>query len=267
MKRFFYIMILVALVGCHKKEHHLHPAIYTITFEGEEWNEVIATNPSSFDFMTQNYVWKDATTSLTSRPKFTTSEWGSFYGGGCTVSNYGSGDLKAKGSYAYDLYVYKEGVEDSRKGCGANGSDNFLVFYGNYDESLAGEEDCRTEIYFRDGKTRYIQFCDINATTYFNNIVLNGNEFSPKLKPGEQIVVSATGFDANGNETATVEFVLASGSQTTKEWTLWDLSPLGGVVKVRFNILGGHSDDHGMTTPKYFAIDNIQLAWEEVVEI
>ena len=45
------------------------------------------------------------------------------------------------------------------------------------------------------------------------------------------------------------------------------MSPLGGVVKVRFNILGGHSDDYGMTTPKYFAIDNIQFAWKEVVEV
>lgn len=267
MKRFFYIMILVALVACHEKEQHQHPAVYTIGFEGEEWNKVIATNPSSFDFMTQNYVWEDAVTTLTSRPKFTTSEWGSFYGGGCTVSNYGSGDLAAKGSYAYDLYVYKEGVADSLSGCGANSSDNFLVFYGNHDESLAGDVDCRAEIYFRDGNTRYIQCCEINATTYFNNIVLNGNEFSPKLKPGEQITVTATGIDANGNETATVEFVLASGSQTTKEWTFWDLRPLGGVVKVRFNILGGYSDDYGMTTPKYFAIDNLMFAWEEVVEI
>lgn len=267
MKRFFYIMILAAMaVGC-EKEQHPHPTIHTVDFEGEAWNAVIATNPSSFDFMTEDYVWSDAATTLTSRPKFTTSEWGSFYGGGCTVSNYGSGDLAEKGSYAYDLYVYKEGVADSRTGCGANGSDNFLVFYGNYDESLADEVDCRAEIYFHDGKSRYIQGCEINATTYFNNIVLNGNEFSPKLNPGDEIKVYATGIDANGNETATVEFVLATGSRTTKEWTFWDLRPLGGVVKVRFNILGGHSDDYGMTTPKYFAIDNIQFAWEEVVEI
>lgn len=256
-------MILAAMaVGC-EKEQHPHPAVYTVGFEGEEWNEVIATNPSSFDFMTEDYVWSDAATTLTSRPKFTTSEWGSFYGGGCTVSNYGSGDLAEKGSYAYDLYIYKEGVADSRTGCGANGSDNFLVFYGNYDESLADEVDCSAEIYFHDGKSRNIQGCMINSTTYFVNIVENGNEFSPKLNPGDEIKVYATGFAADGNETATVEFLLASGSHTTKRWTYWDLRPLGSVVKVRFNILGGNSNDYGMTTPKYFALDNIQFAWEE----
>jgi hypothetical protein len=32
---------------------------------------------------------------------------------------------------------------------------------------------------------------------------------------------------------------------------------------VRFNILGGPRDDYGMTTPKYFAIDNLYVGWVE----
>lgn len=256
-------MILAAMaVGC-EKEQHPHPAVYTVDFEGQEWNKFIATNSSSFDFMTEDYVWNDSGTSLTSRPKFTSSEWGSFYGGGCTVSNYGSGNMAEKGSYAYDLYVYKEGVDDSRTGCGANGSDNFLVFYGNFDEEVADEVDCRPEIYFRDGKPRTIHSCDINSTTYFANIVENGNEFSPKLGPDDKIVVTATGFDADGNETASVEFVLATATLSTKKWTSWNLYELGAVVRVRFNITGGPRDDYGMTTPKYFAIDNLYVGWVE----
>lgn len=267
MRRFFYLLALAAAVaGCSEESTSLD--IYhqkTIDFEGEEWSQAIATNSSSFDFMTAEYVWSDDDTTLSSRPKFTTSEWGSFYGGGCTVSNYGSGDLAARGSYGYDLYVYKEGVADSRTGCGAGGSDNFLVLYGNM-ESLTAvvDADCRPEIYFRDGKPRKIERCKVTATTYFVNIAENGNEFSPKLSPeDEPITLYATGVDSYGNPTATAEFTLASYGSVVKSWTSWDLSSLGEVVKVQFNILGGHRDEYGMTIPKYFALDDIEVKWQE----
>jgi hypothetical protein len=38
---------------------------------------------------------------------------------------------------------------------------------------------------------------------------------------------------------------------------------LGEVVKVQFYILGGNTDDCGMTTPKYFALDDIVVEWTE----
>ena len=269
MKRFFYLLTLAAVaaatVACDENTTSLE--IYkraTISFEGEAWESAIASNSSSFDFMTEDYVWEDAATSLTSRPKFTISDWGSVYEGGCTVSNFGSGNLAERGSYAYDLYVYNADADDVRAGCGADGSNNFLVFYGDI-KGLAAVigADCRPEIYFRDGKPRTIESCQINSTTYFVNIVENGNEFSPKLAEGEQIQVYATGFDSKGNTTATATFTLATYGSTVKEWTTWDLSSLGEVVKVAFNIMGGHSDDYGMTTPKYFALDDIKVKWQE----
>ena len=265
MKRlFFYLFCAAAVVaaGCSDDKEESAKKCVVVDFEGEAWQGAIASISSSFDFMTENYVWEDGLTSLTSRPKFTTSEWGSFYGGGCTVSNYGSGNLAAQGSYEYDLYVYKAAAEASRAGCGAGGSDNFLVFYGNM-ESLAAVVgvDCRPEIYFRDGVPRTIKSCKINSTTYFVNIVENGNAFSPKLAEGEEIEVLATGIDSAGNITATESFTLATYGSTVKEWTAWDLTALGEVVKVQFNILGGHTDDYGMTTPKYFALDDIVVEW------
>ncbi len=267
MKRlFFFLIAAVVAVACDENTTSLE--IFkrvTVDFEGPAWSGVIATNSSSFDFMTEDYVWEDQTTSLSSRPKFTTSEWGSYYGGGCTVSNYGSGNLADKGSYAYDLYVYNSEAMDARTGCGADGSDNFLVFYGNL-ETLAAVVgvDCRPEIYFRDGKARIIEQCMVNTTTYFVNVVEYGNEFSPALtEDDDDIVISATGFDAEGRQTATAEFTLATYGSTVKQWTPWDLTSLGEVVRVSFNILGGHTDDYGMTSPKYFALDNISLKWQE----
>ena len=265
MKRLFFFVFCAAAVvaaGCSDDVEESAPKQVVVDFEGGEWISKVASISSSFDFMTEDYVWEDALTSLTSRPMFATSEWGSYYGGGCTVSNYGSGNLAAQGSYEYDLYVYKAATEASRAGCGANGSDNFLVFYDNMASiaSVVGA-DLRPEIFFRDGEPRTIKSCKINSTTYFVNIVENGNAFSPKLKEGEEIKVYATGFDSMGNKTTTTSISLATYGSTVKEWTTWDLTALGEVVKVQFYILGGPTDDYGMTTPKYFALDDIVVEW------
>lgn len=265
MKRLFFFVFCVAAVvaaGCSDDVEESAPKQVVVDFEGGEWISKVASISSSFDFMTEDYVWEDALTSLTSRPMFATSEWGSYYGGGCTVSNYGSGNLAAQGSYEYDLYVYKAATEASRAGCGANGSDNFLVFYDNL-ESLTTvvDNDCDPELYFSDGKPRTIKSCKINSTAYFVNIVENGNAFSPKLREGEQIDIYATGIDSTGSLTARVQFTLATYGSTVKEWTTWDLSALGEVVKVQFNIWGGNVDEYGMTTPKYFALDDIVVEW------
>ena len=265
MKRLFFFVFCAAAVvaaGCSDDVEESAPKQVVVDFEGGEWISKVASISSSFDFMTEDYVWEDALTSLTSRPMFATSEWGSYYGGGCTVSNYGSGNLAAQGSYEYDLYVYKAATEASRAGCGANGSDNFLVFYDNL-ESLTTvvDNDCDPELYFSDGKPRTIKSCKINSTAYFVNIVENGNAFSPKLREGEQIDIYATGIDSTGSLTARVQFTLATYGSTVKEWTTWDLSALGEVVKVQFNIWGGNVDEYGMTTPKYFALDDIVVEW------
>ncbi len=267
MKRFFYLLIVAAVVTGCVKERHFKNYSRTVDFEGKAWNSHIADNPSSFDFMTEDYMWEDKATTLTSRSKFTTSEWGSFYGGGCTVSNYGSGDLAAKGSYAYDLYVYNPSADDACTGCGAGGSDNFLVLYGNHETEISGDDDCCPEIYFRDGKPRWIKSCKINSTAYFVNIVENGNEFSPKLAEGDRVMVYATGIDIEGKETRTASFTLATYGSTVKEWTDWDLHGLGCVVRVRFDIFGGPINDYGMTTPKYFAIDDIEVEWSVLEEV
>ena len=79
------------------------------------------------------------------------------------------------------------------------------------------------------------------------------------LRKGDQVEISATGYDSSGAETATVRMTLARKGQYIKQWTSWNLSALGPVVKVRFNIEGGPMTEWGMTTPKYFAIDNIAI--------
>ncbi|MBO7330883.1 MAG: DUF4465 domain-containing protein, partial [Alistipes sp.] len=133
----------------------------------------------------------------------------------------------------------------------------FLIAHGNYEPEVDPELDLRPKFEFSDGKARTIKGCQVNCTTYFINIAENGNPFSPALKDGEEIKIYATGYDKSGREGKTAEMTIARKGKIIKEWTSWDLSKLGEVVSVKFNIRGGNADEWGMTTPKYFAIDNI----------
>lgn len=231
---------------------------HVITFDGPEWSQFVAKQSYSGDVMTETYIWEDPATTLTSRPIFPDTGYGKYYGGGATVSNFGSDDLENKGSYLYDLYAYFEGKEDNTTGAGSSGSDNFLVLFSNYEEG-SNDVDCRPTIYFSDGKPRQILDCEINATTYFVNIVENGNAFSPKLNEGDKVEVIARGFDADGKQTGEVRYTLAEYGSTTKSWQRWTLGDLGEVVKVQFTMVGGPSTEWGMTTPRYFALDSFMV--------
>lgn len=265
MKKIFLTLLCAAALfsaACSDDSAVNNVNYHTINFEGPEWSQFVSAKSYSGDVMTEDYIWEDATTTLTLRPVFPDMGYGKFYGGGATLSNLSSNDLAGKGSYEYDLYAYNPSSADSTQGGGADGSNNFLVFFSN-DESIASATgvDCRPSIYFRDGKARLIKGCKINSTTYFVNIVENGNEFSPKLAEGDEVKVYATGFDYAGNTSGTITFTLATYGSTVKEWTAWDLSSLGEVVKVQFDILGGPETEWGMTTPKYFALDDLTIEW------
>ncbi|MCS3024912.1 DUF4465 domain-containing protein [Bacteroides xylanisolvens] len=44
------------------------------------------------------------------------------------------------------------------------------------------------------------------------------------------------------------------------EWTKWDLSALGKVVKIDFNVtLGSNDNGYGFSQPAYFAYDDVAV--------
>lgn len=257
MKRYFLLIAVVLLgVGCSDDDS---PQRSTITFEGEEWNAISASTygePYSSVMVADGYAWRDAATSLSSRA-LVDYTYGAYIRGGMLVSSYNTSDVATYGDYSKDLYVYNANSKSPTSGGGAEGSDNFLVVVGNYDDYSNGDE--RAEIFFADGVARTILDCQVNSTTYFLNVAQNGNAFSAPLSDDDVVELFATGYDAAGNQTATASMVLARKGKYITEWSAWDLSALGRVVKVRFNIKGGPMTEWGMTTPKYFAIDNINI--------
>ena len=255
--RSIFCVALLALAACSEKEDG-HPR-HLLTFEGPEWTALSASTygePYSSVVVAEGYAWRDEKSSLSSRA-LVDYTYGAYIRGGMLVSSYNSDDIATYGDYSKDLYVYNATSTSPTQGGGADGSDNFLIVVGNYDDHSNGDE--RAEMFFADGRERKVVGCVVNSTTYFLNIAQNGNPFSAPLAEGDVVEIFATGYDSTGAETATASMVLARKGSYITEWTEWDLSSLGRVAKVRFNIKGGPATEWGMTTPKYFAIDNIAI--------
>ena len=258
MKKYLFFALALLAVACNNDKEDVHREWVTVDFEQGNFKQMAATSSSSWSFMKEGYNWIDPSTSLYHEAKFTNDYGYAMFGSGLVISSYNTFDVESFGTYESDLYVYHPSTPAyMTKGGGADGSDHFLISYGNYEPEVDAELDMRPAITFSDGKARMVKGCQVNCTTYFINVAEKGNPYSPALKDGEQIKIYATGYDAAGREGKTVEMTIARKGKIIKEWTAWDLTALGEVVSVKFNIKGGNTDEWGMTTPKYFAIDNI----------
>lgn len=241
--------------GC--SENGPDKEIAVVTFEGSAWTPFVA---STFDatysgtVATEDYVWEDGETSLTGPNIFS----GGYFSGGWVVSSYNSNDLTTYGGYDNDLYVYNASSENATTRGGHNSSDNFLIGYGN--KSDWG--DFRPSLKFADGKARVVCGCYVNSTCYFLNIAQNGNYSSPAIGDGQKVEIHATGYDADGNETGTVTMLFAEKGKMITAWTPWDLSSLGEVVEVKFDMTGNVENDYGFAMPTYYAIDDVTVEWQ-----
>lgn len=247
-------LTLMGVVACNDsdEQEQVLPVGHTITFEESWFEPLYATSPYSGAAVTPDYKWYDTATSLSSNVIFSTSGDYTFYGGGTTISGYSSSAFNDTFDYSQDLYFYQEASL-------ANVVNHALVFYGNFEPEAVGAIDLRPELYFADGEERRILAARIAPTCYFLNVAVNGNPFSPKLAEGDKIIVSATGFDLQGEVTGTSEFTLATYGDIVHNWRVWSLAELGKVARVQFNITGGPTNDYGMMTPKYFALDDIVI--------
>ena len=261
MKRLLLFALLLATAACVDTEKNTYA---TLDFEGTEWDMLSATTSGhrySSDVVTNGYSWSDATTCLASEALIDNSYGYPYIISGMIVSSYNSADIETYGDYSKDLFVYNAKSTSTTEGGGHNGSKNCLIVVGNYNE-VANAHEC-AEIHFADGKARIVQGCYINSTTYFLNIVKNGNPFSAPMGEDDEITLSATGYNASGSKTTTVTYSFARKGSYVTNWTAWDLSALGAVVSIKFNLTGGPTTEWGMTTPKYFAIDDITVQTNE----
>lgn len=187
------------------------------------------------------------------------NEWGDFqfWSGGEAISNYVETNID-DGDYLHQLSVY---YHDPVTGYGGNkGSKNFCVHYGYVDNSGYGGTE-RQNIYFADGEARVVDHMYVTITTYLLNCVQNGNGLTDPVGPNGFIRIVATGFDENGNEITNVtpKFEIANYDRTVIDWQKWDLSGLGKVTKIEFNVEGDSDNGYGFSQPAYFAYDDVAV--------
>ena len=211
------------------------------------------------------YKWTDENNTMLSHVFPYNYEAYCYWGGGHAISNYASGDIADYGGFNTQLTVYKKGVSGlTRTGAGHNGSDNFAVHYGYIDGSEYNKTEVLPAFSFADGVERVVDHMYITNTTYALNCYIDGNGLTAKIGDDDWVKVVAIGYDINGEKTGETNIYLCNGpDDIVMDWTKWDLSVLGKVLKVAFNVTGSNDNGYGFSQPAYFAYDDVAVRFEK----
>lgn len=196
---------------------------------------------------------------------------GSFTTGGASfINNYNS----EWGSW--DGFAYSNTTDTSTTGFtnqyssitggGAGGSTNYVVGYDTFATEWS--------ITYSSGFDMTGGGLYATNTVYAYNSMLNGGPFGAKKFGGasgndpDYFVLSITGW-MGGSSTGVVDFYLADFRFSNNtldyivdEWTFVDLTDLGTVDKITFELSSSDVGDFGMNTPGYVAIDNVSTVPE-----
>lgn len=248
-----------------------------------EWSPSPSGSVESWQAMPANvgrFEWNSAVDGISGGLQFKTTSYNYEYynGGGFLLSN--SSDT-SNISYSNDLC--------SVTGTGAGGSQQYAVFYGNVSDSngVASKTAYKgTEYFSTVPETCQLVFDDIVsvssvdiANTLVGAKILGNPDSSMNMGYTESedglivydsvyntddafFAVLIRGIYADGTLTETDEavcYVLASHGFLSEEWNTVDLSSLSadGLIGLDFQILSSFGNAWGMTSPAYFALDNI----------
>ena len=110
----------------------------------------------------------------------------------------------------------------------------------------------------------------ITNSSYAYNSMTYGDGFAKKFGKGDWFKLTITGYDDNNEVTGTKEYYLADLRDSKKayiinDWRYVDLSCLGEVSKIGFELSSSDNGDYGMNTPAYFCFDNFGAKGQEVL--
>jgi hypothetical protein len=150
---------------------------------------------------------------------------------------------------------------------GYKGSKTFAVSFGYNEPRAMG--DARGVISFQNEAMETDHECVFDHFYVTNNTfavlaMQNGEHPASAFTEGNWFKLVAEGFDKSGISTGTVEFYLADFRTSTSpgiitEWTPVDLSPLGKVAEIKFDLQSNDVGTYGMNTPGYFCFDNLAI--------
>ena len=160
---------------------------------------------------------------------------------------------EATGNYNYDQFR-------SAAGGAYEGTNYAVAYYSAPSDWFAGYTDPLTLTNSAEPQT--VTGFYITNTVYTLDAILHGDYANDAFSAGDYMSVTAKGY--NGAEkTGEVVFYLADyRSENTEEhfalstWKWFDLSSLGAITWLEFELFTTKSDDYGFTTPTYFCLDN-----------
>jgi hypothetical protein len=127
------------------------------------------------------------------------------------------------------------------------------------------------EVTFKDDKSYAVSGFYATNCTYAYLSMKNGDMFAKKFggttgNDPDYFKLLIWGEKQDGSKTDTIEFYLAdfrsndnSRDYIVKNWRWVDLSKLGKVKKLRFNLASSDAGKWGMNTPAYFCLDNLTI--------
>jgi len=205
--------------------------------------------------MEEPYKWADENNTWLAHSMAECYGFYAYWSGGHAISNYATTDLST-GSFSNQLDVYGQG--------GHNGSANFAMHYGYIDNSGVNMMTELPSIKFADGVARVIDHMWVMNSNYAMSCYLNGNGLTAKIGPDDWVQLIAIGYNAAGTKTGETKIYMCNGPDNiVRDWTLWDLSVLGEVTKVEFNVTGSSDNGHGFSQPAYFAYDDVAVRFTE----
>ena len=233
----------------------------------EKWSDYIPTD-GQYGNGHGSYEWYDeGNTELAFVKPEIDSWWG--ISGHAGISNYVGTDEDIN-NYEDDNFMFEIDLQAYNVKGGANGSKNFCSHYGYLDpEEYATQyspEGVLPGIQFMDGQARVIDHMYVTNTTYSYAILVNGEmSFGGNYMQTEQswFKVIAYGYDSFGDTEPTQAefFLMNTNSRIITDWTKWDLSGLGKVVRVEFNLVAYDNGygRYGLVLPAYFAYDDVAV--------
>lgn len=232
----------------------------------KKWSDYIPTD-TRYGNGHGSYEWYDENNTKLAFVKPTIDSWWGI-SGHAGISNYVGNDIKAEGDEASNLFM--RDLEAFNVSGGANGSKNFCTQYGYLDPdeyaTIYSPEGVLPGIQFYDEQPRVIDHMYVTNTTYAYAVLISGEcDFGGSYQYTDESTfkIVAYGYDSfeDTEPTSTEFYLLNTGKRMITDWTKWDLSVLGEVVRVEFNLVACDNGYgiYGNVIPAYFAYDDVAV--------
>ncbi|MBR5206064.1 MAG: DUF4465 domain-containing protein [Alistipes sp.] len=215
-----------------------------------------------------SYEWYDEGNTELAFVKPTIDTWWGI-SGHAGISDYVGTDEDIN-NFADDNLLFQIDLQAYNVEGGANGSKNFCSQYGYLDPeeyaTIYSPEGVLPGLQFMDGEARVIDHMFVTNTTYAYAIITRGEcDFGGSYEYNDESTfkIVAYGYDSfDDTEPTTTEFyLLNTDKRIVTDWTEWDLSVLGEVVRVEFNLVACYEGygRYGLVIPAYFAYDDVAV--------